>query len=79
MVGSVLGPIVNRRASPASGRSPICSRAAARSRVDTTGVAPGSYPLTARLDDGADVDGPDGDADYVEVGAGMITVTAGLR
>lgn len=79
VVGSVLGPIVNAQGQPGVG--PIADLIAGRGQVawDTTGVAPGSYPLTARLDDGADVDGPDGDADYVELGAGMITVTAGLR
>lgn len=34
---------------------------------DTTGLPAGSYDLTARLDDGADLDGPDGDEDYIEV------------
>ena len=34
---------------------------------DTTGLPAGTYDLTARLDDGADIDGPDGDADYIEV------------
>ena len=42
--------------------------------VDTTGLAPGSHDLVARLDDGADVDGPDGIDDYIEVVAGTLEV-----
>ena len=79
MVGAVLGPVVNDQGQPGIG--PIADLVSGRAVVtwDTTGVAPGAYPLTAQLDDGADVDGPDGDADYVELGVGMIVVTAGLR
>ncbi len=79
VVGSVLGPIVNDQGQPGVG--PIADLVSGRGRIawDTTGVAPGAYPLTARLDDGADIDGPAGDADYVELGAGMITVTTGVR
>ncbi len=42
--------------------------------VDLTGIPAGSYELVARLDDGADIDGPDGTADYVEVSVGMMVV-----
>jgi hypothetical protein len=42
--------------------------------VDLTGIPPGTYDLVARLDDGADIDGPDGDADYLEVPAGTVVV-----
>ncbi|MFN0251795.1 MAG: hypothetical protein ACKV2T_33265 [Kofleriaceae bacterium] len=35
--------------------------------IDITGVAPGSYELVAELDDGADVDGPDADLDFIAV------------
>ena len=79
VVGTVLGPVVNEQGQPGIG--PIADLVSGRGQLawDTTGIAPGTYPLTARLDDGADVDGPDGDADYVEQGAGAITVTAGLR
>jgi hypothetical protein len=34
---------------------------------DTSALPPGSYQLTARLDDGADIDGPDGNEDYIDV------------
>lgn len=42
--------------------------------VDLTGIPAGSYELTARLDDGADLDGPDGSIDYVELSVGMLVV-----
>jgi len=42
--------------------------------VDLTGIPAGSYELVARVDDGADIDGPDGDADYVELAAGSLVV-----
>jgi hypothetical protein len=42
--------------------------------VDLTDIPAGSYELTARLDDGADIDGPDGSADYIEVPAGTLEV-----
>lgn len=79
VVGSVIGPVINEQGQPGVG--PIADLVSGRGQLawDTTGIAPGAYSLTARLDDGADVDGPEGDADYVEVGAGTITVTAGLR
>lgn len=79
VVGAVLGPVVNDQGQPGIG--PIADLVSGRAVVtwDTTGVAPGSYPLTARLDDGADVDGPAGADDYVELGVGTIAVTAGLR
>lgn len=41
---------------------------------DTSEVPAGTYHLTARLDDGADVDGPDATADYVEVELATITL-----
>ncbi|MEZ4368590.1 MAG: hypothetical protein R2939_20265 [Kofleriaceae bacterium] len=41
---------------------------------DVTGLAAGSYPIWARLDDGADVDGPDGSDDFVEVPLGVVVV-----
>lgn len=43
-------------------------------RVDLTGYPPGSYPLAALLDDGADIDGPDGSEDYLEVPVGTLVV-----
>jgi hypothetical protein len=42
--------------------------------IDLTGIPAGSYELVARLDDGADVDGPEGTADYVEISVGMLVV-----
>jgi hypothetical protein len=42
--------------------------------VDVTGAPAGSYPLTARLDDGADIDGPEGSDDFIEVPVGMLVV-----
>jgi len=42
--------------------------------VDVAGVPAGSYPLTARLDDGADIDGPEGTDDFIELDLGMLVV-----
>lgn len=72
VVGSVLGPIVNDEGQPGIGV--IADLVSGRDRIlwDVTAIAPGSYPLTARLDDGADLDGPAGDVDYVELPLGTI-------
>ena len=42
--------------------------------VSLVDIPAGSYELTARLDDGADIDGPDGTADFTEVALGMLVV-----
>ncbi len=42
--------------------------------IDLTDVPAGSYELVARLDDGADIDGPDGTNDFIEISAGMLVV-----
>jgi hypothetical protein len=42
--------------------------------VDLTGIPAGSYELSARLDDGADIDGPDGSDDFIDVAVGMLVV-----
>ncbi|MBL9020513.1 MAG: hypothetical protein JNL83_40385 [Myxococcales bacterium] len=42
--------------------------------VSLVGIAAGSYELTARLDDGADVDGPEGTNDFVELSLGMLVL-----
>lgn len=42
--------------------------------VDLAGIPAGSYELVARLDDGADIDGPEGIDDFVEVSVGMLVV-----
>ena len=79
VVGSVLGPIVNDEGQPGVG--PVGDLVSGRGTFawDTTVIAPGDYPLTARLDDGADIDGPAGDDDFIELSLGTITLTAGLR
>jgi hypothetical protein len=74
VVGTLRGPRLDDQGMPdvgvigtfVSGRDTIV--------VDLTGVAPGTYDLTARLDDGADIDGPDGTADYLDVPAGTLVV-----
>ncbi|MBP8808807.1 MAG: hypothetical protein KBG48_33270 [Kofleriaceae bacterium] len=73
VVGSVIGPTLDEQGRPATG--PVADLLSGRAAVswDTSMLAPGSYPLTARLDDGADVD-PDGDEDYVEVPLGEIVI-----
>ncbi len=37
-------------------------------------IPAGSYELIARLDDGADIDGPDGREDYIDVPVGMLVL-----
>jgi hypothetical protein len=71
VVGSVIGPDRST-----AGVGPIVDLVSGRGIAswDTSALAPGTYPLTARLDDGADIDGPDGDADYLEQPLGTITV-----
>jgi hypothetical protein len=70
VVGSVIGP----RAVGEDG--PIVDLIGGRDTVtwDTTGIAPGTYELVAHLDDGADVDGPDADVDYIVVPAGSVVI-----
>ena len=74
VVGTVIGPRYKiDRVDP---RAVIGNLVVGRDRFtwDIAGVPPGDYPLTARLDDGADIDGPDGSADYVEVELGTVTL-----
>ncbi len=42
--------------------------------VDLTDIPAGSYELIGRLDDGADVDGPEGTSDFVEISVGNLVV-----
>lgn len=79
VVGSVLGPVVNAEGQPGVG--PIGDLVSGRGTFawDTAAVAPGDYPLTAHLDDGADIDGPAGDEDFLVISLGTITLTAGAR
>ncbi|CAN5912031.1 hypothetical protein BH11MYX3_BH11MYX3_26070 [soil metagenome] len=42
--------------------------------VDFAGIPAGSYPLTAHVDDGADIDGPDGREDYLDIPVGMLVL-----
>lgn len=74
VVGSVLGPRLNKEGALVTGV--IGDLVAGRDSftVNLTGIPAGSYPLTARLDDGADIDGPEGTADYLEVALGMLEV-----
>jgi hypothetical protein len=74
VVGTLRGPTLNDQGQLVvgvvggfvSGRDTIA--------IDLTGIAPGTYDLVARLDDGADIDGPDGVNDYVEISAGSLVV-----
>ncbi|MEZ4402501.1 MAG: hypothetical protein R3B06_20930 [Kofleriaceae bacterium] len=79
VVGTVVGPTLNTQGLVEPG--PIADVVAGRAQVawDTTGLPAGSYDLVARLDDGADVDGPDGTADFVEIALGPVDVVAAAR
>ncbi len=74
VVGTLRGPVVNAQGQ--LGVGVVGDLVAGRGTivVDLTGVAPGVYDLTARLDDGADIDGPDGTDDFIDVPAGAIEV-----
>ncbi len=41
---------------------------------DVAGLDPGDYPIIVRLDDGADIDGPEGSDDFIEVELGVVTL-----
>lgn len=74
VVGSIQGPTVSEEGQPGVGS--IADLVSGRDTFtwDTSAIAPGSYPLTARLDDGADVDGPEGGDDFIEVPLGTIEI-----
>ncbi len=76
VVGSVLGARLN--ADGQLGVGVIGDLVSGRGSFtwDTRSLPPGTYDVVARLDDGADIDGPDGDADYIEVGTGVTEVVA---
>ena len=73
--GIVPGSMILIGGEPGIGKSTLLLQVAAQLEAsgrrtlewDTTGVAPGSRDLSARLDDGADIDGPEGEEDYIEV------------
>jgi hypothetical protein len=65
--GVVLGPVLDAQSQVVTGTVAVVVSGRRTIEWDTTGLPAGTYDLTARLDDGADVDGPDGDDDYIEV------------
>jgi hypothetical protein len=74
VVGAVIGPrMVDTMLDPAA---VIGNVVAGRDGFawDITGVPPGDYALSARLDDGADIDGPDGSEDFIVVELGTVTI-----
>lgn len=74
VVGSVLGPRL--KGAVVEPRLVIGDLVSGRDTftVDLAGIPAGSYPLAARLDDGADVDGPEGTDDFIELDLGMLVV-----
>ncbi len=72
VVGTLRGPVVGAQGQ--LGVGVIGDLVAGRGTfvVDVAGVPAGVHTLTARLDDGADVDGPDGTDDYIDVPAGAL-------
>jgi hypothetical protein len=67
--GVLLGPVLGAQGQVLTGSIGVVVSGRRTFEWDTAGLPAGSYELTARLDDGADIDGPDGDADYIEVSA----------
>jgi len=78
VVGTVIGP--RRKGIPPDDmidpRAVIGNLVGGRDQFtwDIAGVDPGDYAITARLDDGADVDGPEGSEDFIEVELGVVTL-----
>lgn len=69
VTGVVLGPVLGQQGQVLVGSIGVLVSGRRSFEWDTTGLPPGTYELTARLDDGADIDGPDGDEDYIDVPA----------
>jgi hypothetical protein len=67
--GVILGPVLGTQGQVDTGSVGVVVSGRRTFDWDTTGLPAGTYELTARLDDGADLDGPDGDADYIEIPA----------
>jgi hypothetical protein len=74
VVGTVIGP--RRKDDVVVPAAVIGNVVAGRDQFtwDITGVDPGDYAITAHLDDGADIDGPDGTADFIVVELGTVTL-----
>jgi hypothetical protein len=77
VVGAVIGP--RQKGEVVDPAAVIGNVIAGRDRFtwDITGVPPGDHALTARLDDGADIDGPDGSDDFIVVELGTVTIPPG--
>lgn len=65
--GVILGPTLGTQGQVVTGTVGVVVSGRRTFDWDTTMLPAGTYDLTARLDDGADVDGPDGTEDYIEV------------
>ncbi len=74
VVGNLRGPRLNKEGALVTGVIGDLVSGRDTFTVDLTGIPAGSYELVARLDDGADIDGPDGTDDFVEVPVGMLVV-----
>lgn len=67
--GAIFGPVLGDQMQVLTGAVGVVVSGRRTFDWDTTGLPAGTYELTAHLDDGADLDGPDGDEDYIEVPA----------
>jgi hypothetical protein len=65
--GIILGPVLGEQGQVLTGSIAVIVSGRRTFAWDTTGLPAGTYDLTARLDDGADIDGPDGEEDYIDV------------
>lgn len=65
--GVILGPVLGVQGQVLTGAIGVVVSGRRTIEWDTTGIPAGTYDLTARLDDGADIDGPDGEEDYIDV------------
>ena len=73
VVGTLIGPRIKNNQLVA--QAVVGNMIAGRDQFvwDITGVPAGDYPITAHLDDGADVD-PEGPNDFTAIDLGMITI-----
>ncbi|MDB4961487.1 MAG: hypothetical protein JWP01_1486 [Myxococcales bacterium] len=72
VVGTLRGPTLGPNGVVATGVVGELVSGRGTITIDLTGLPTGTYDLVGRLDDGADIDGPEGFDDFIDVGAGAV-------
>lgn len=65
--GNIIGPTLDIQNQVQPGPIGVVVSGRRTFAWDTANLPAGTYEITARLDDGADIDGPEGEEDYIEV------------